>query len=135
LREQQISVLFLTTALFNQIAGEVPDGFSSLRYLLFGGEAVTPRWVAEVLKHGAPDNLLHVYGPTESTTFTTWYRVQDVPEGATTIPIGRPIATTMVYVLDENRQPVPAGTPGELYVGGAGLARGYCRTIYHSYSS
>ena len=125
LREQQISVLFLTTALFNQIAGEVPEAFRSLRYLLFGGEAVTPRWVAEVLKNGAPDHLLHVYGPTESTTFTTWYRVQDVPEGVTTIPIGRPIANTMVYVLDEHRQPVPAGIPGELYIGGAGLARGY----------
>jgi amino acid adenylation domain-containing protein len=125
LREQQISVLFLTTALFNQVAGAVPDTFRTLRYLLFGGEAVSPRWVAEVLKHGAPENLLHVYGPTECTTYATWYRVQDVPAGATTIPIGSAIAGTVLRVLDEQRQPVLTGTPGELYIGGAGLARGY----------
>ncbi|QIR41935.1 amino acid adenylation domain-containing protein (plasmid) [Tolypothrix sp. PCC 7910] len=125
LREQQVSVLFITTALFNQVAGDVPDAFSQLRYLLFGGEAVTPHWVAEVLKHGAPANLLHMYGPTENTTFSTWYRVNDVPMDAKTIPIGRPIANSVAYIFDENQQPVPDNTPGELYVGGLGLARGY----------
>ena len=127
--EQQITIFFLTTALFNQIAGTVPNAFSSLRYLLFGGEAASARWVAEVLEHGAPENLLHMYGPTESTTFTTWHRVQKVPSGATTIPIGRPIANTVVYVLDENGQPALAGAPGELYIGGAGLAAGYLNRL------
>ncbi len=125
IREQGISALFLTTALFNQIAQAVPSAFNSLRYLLFGGEAVDPQWVQEVLKNGGPQQLLHVYGPTENTTFTSWYLVQDVPKDATTIPIGRPIANTLVYILDSDMQPVPVGVPGELHIGGAGLARGY----------
>ena len=125
MRSQGISVLFLTTALFNQIAKEVPSAFNSLRHLLFGGEAVDPKWVKEVLKNGAPQRLLHVYGPTENTTFSSWYLVQDVPEDATTIPIGRAIANTQLYILDAYLQPVPIGVPGELHIGGAGLARGY----------
>ncbi|MDF5719562.1 MAG: amino acid adenylation domain-containing protein [Rhizonema sp. PD37] len=125
IRAQGISVLFLTTALFNQIAQEVPSAFNSVRDLLFGGEAVDPKWVKEVLKNGAPQRLLHVYGPTENTTFSSWYLVQDVLKDATTIPIGRPIANTQVYILDKNFQPVPVGVPGELHIVGAGLARGY----------
>ena len=125
IREREISVLFLTTALFNQLADEVPWAFNSVRYLLFGGEVVSPRWVKAVLKNGPPERLLHVYGPTENTTFTVWYEVTDVPEGAKIIPIGRPISNTQVYVLDHYRQPVPVGVPGELCIAGMGLARGY----------
>ncbi|MEH2059373.1 MAG: non-ribosomal peptide synthase/polyketide synthase [Nostoc sp.] len=125
LRSQSISVLFLTTALFNQIAQEVPSAFNSLRHLLFGGEAVDPKWVKEVLNNGAPQRLLHVYGPTENTTFSSWYLVRDVPEGATTIPIGQPISNTQIYLLDSQLQPVGIGVPGEIYIGGDGLARDY----------
>ncbi|OAD22016.1 non-ribosomal peptide synthetase, partial [Candidatus Thiomargarita nelsonii] len=125
LREQKISVIFLTTALFNQLARDVPDAFQSVQHVLFGGEAVEPRWVSQILKNSPPQRLLHVYGPTENTTFTTWHLVEEVPEGATNIPIGRPIANTQVYLLDQNRKPVPIGVPGELHIGGAGLARGY----------
>jgi amino acid adenylation domain-containing protein len=125
LHEQGISVLFLTTALFNQLASTVASGFGSVRHLLFGGEAVDPKWVKEVLNHGRPERLLHVYGPTESTTFSSWYLVQEVPQGAMTIPIGSPISNTQIYVLDAYLEPVPVGVPGELYIGGAGLARGY----------
>ena len=125
IREQEVSVLFLTTALFNQLASEVPWAFNSLCHLLFGGEAVEPRWVRKVLKHGPPKRLLHVYGPTESTTFSSWHLLQEVPEGATTVPIGRPIANTQLYLLDAHLNPVPVGVSGELYIGGDGLARGY----------
>ncbi|MBD2441548.1 non-ribosomal peptide synthetase, partial [Nostoc sp. FACHB-110] len=124
-RSQGISILFLTTALFNQIAQEVPSAFSSLQHLLFGGEAVDPKWVRQVIEHGAPQRLLHVYGPTENTTFTSWYLVEQVSQEATTIPIGKPIANTQLYVLDSQLQPVGIGVPGELYIGGAGLAKGY----------
>ncbi|MCV3216977.1 amino acid adenylation domain-containing protein [Plectonema radiosum NIES-515] len=125
IHSQEISVLFLTTALFNQIASVVPSAFRKVLHLLFGGEAVDTRWVKEVLKNGSPQRLLHVYGPTESTTFTSWYLVQDVAEGATTIPIGHPISNTRCFLLDAHKQPVPIGVPGELYIGGDGLARGY----------
>ncbi len=125
LRQKGISVLFLTTALFQQIARDVPQAFVSLRYLLFGGEAVDPRWVKKVIKNGSPKQLIHVYGPTENTTFSSYYCVQDVPESATSIPIGRPITNTQIYLLDSHLQPVPIGATGELYIGGDGLAREY----------
>jgi len=125
LREEKINTLFLTTALFNQVASEVPDAFSPLKYVLFGGEAVDPKWVKVVKERGSPTHLLHVYGPTENTTFSSWHLVKDVPQGATTVPIGRPIANTQIYLLDEQLHPVPVGVPGELLLGGDGLARGY----------
>ncbi|MCP4658066.1 MAG: amino acid adenylation domain-containing protein, partial [bacterium] len=125
LRAEEITTLFLTTALFNQTAKEDPAAFGGLRHLLFGGEAVDPGWVREVLGRRFPGRLLHVYGPTESTTFTTWQRVREVPAGARTVPIGAPIANTEVYVLDRSLAAVPVGVSGELYAGGDGLARGY----------
>ena len=125
LREQRISALFLTTALFNQMAAEKPTAFGGVCHVLFGGETVDPESVRKVLEHGGPQRLLHVYGPTENTTFTTWHQVGDVPEGARTVPIGRPISNTHVYVVDERLNPVPVGVGGELTIGGDGLAQGY----------
>jgi amino acid adenylation domain-containing protein len=120
-----VTVMFLTTALFNQIAQTKPDAFQPLRYLLFGGEACDPRAVRRVLECGPPEHLLHVYGPTENTTFTTYHEVRDVPSDAVTVPIGRPITNSYVHILTCDRQPVPVGVPGELYIGGPGLALGY----------
>ena len=125
LQQQQISILFLTTALFNQTVSQIPQAFQSLKYLLFGGEMVNVDRVRTVVQQGKPQHLIHVYGPTENTTFSTWYEVKDIPENATTIPIGQAIANTQVYLLDANLNPVPANVSGEIYVGGDGLARGY----------
>ena len=122
---KHVNVLFLTTALFNQVAREVPDGFVSLRDLLFGGEAVDPQLVGKVLENGPPRRLLHVYGPTESTTFSSWYLVKSVLPEAATIPIGSAVSNTQIFVLDEARNPVKIGGVGELYIGGDGLATGY----------
>ena len=121
----KFNVLFLTTALFNQLAQENPAIFSSLDHLLFGGEAVDVRRVAAVLKAGQPRNLLHVYGPTETTTFATWHSIAHCDGSETTIPIGTPLPNYRCYVLDAGLEPVPAGVTGELYVAGLGLARGY----------
>lgn len=125
LHQKQIDILFLTTALFNQVAREVPTAFHRLRYLLFGGEVADLQQVKAVLQAGAPSYFLHVYGPTESTTFASWYEVQTLPETATFVPIGRPVANTQLYILDAHLQPVPIGVKGELYIGGDGLATGY----------
>ncbi|WP_333465865.1 amino acid adenylation domain-containing protein [Microcoleus sp. T3_B1] len=125
LQTQGVTTLFITTALFNQMIQEVPLAFASLRYLLFGGEAVDTRRVRQLLAAGAPQKLLHVYGPTENTTFSTWYHIQHIEPKAETVPIGRAIANTQSYILDRYLQPVPIGVSGELYLGGAGLARGY----------
>jgi amino acid adenylation domain-containing protein len=125
LQQQNISILFLTTALFNQTVSQIPTAFKSLKYLLFGGEMVNVERVRAILQHGKPQHLLHVYGPTENTTFSTWYEVQNISENITTIPIGQAIANTQIYVLDTNLNPVPAGVIGEIYLGGDGLAHGY----------
>lgn len=121
----RITAMFLTTALFNQIAEQAPTIFKPLKYLLFGGEACNPRCVSRVLAAGSPTRLLHVYGPTETTTFATWFPVTEVNEGDPFVPIGHPISNTETYVLDARMQPVPVGVTGELYIGGDGLALGY----------
>src|SRR5439155_18697310 len=69
--------------------------------------------------------LINGYGPTENTTFTCCHRITNADCERHSIPIGRPIANTQVFVLDEELQPVPVGVPGELCIGGDGLARGY----------
>jgi amino acid adenylation domain-containing protein len=125
IRRQQIDTLFLTTALFNQMAYELPEAFAPLEHLLFGGESADPSAVRQVLEQGRPHRLVHVYGPTESTTFASWQLVREVPRSAATVPIGRAISDTRLYILDRQMQPVPIGVTGELHIGGDGLARGY----------
>jgi amino acid adenylation domain-containing protein len=125
LRERAITVAFMTTALVNRVAAEQPAAFGSLDVLLFGGEAVVPKWIRRILDAAPPRRLLHVYGPTETTTYATWHEVGHVPPDATTIPIGRAIANTSVRVLDPQQRPVPVGAIGELYIGGVGVAHGY----------
>ncbi|MDP8242503.1 MAG: amino acid adenylation domain-containing protein [Candidatus Hinthialibacter antarcticus] len=125
LQEKKITTLFITTALFNEMARQAPKAFAGLRHVLFGGEAVDSHWVGRVLREGAPDRLLHVYGPTENTTFSTWHRVWNVDDDAHTVPIGQAVANSQAYVVDANGQLAPAGVPGELWVGGDGLALGY----------
>ena len=125
IQQHNITVFFVTTALFNQYAQEIPGAFRSVKCLLFGGEMVEPKWVKKVLDAGGPQNLLHVYGPTESTTFASWHPVRTVAEKATTIPIGKAVSHTQLYVLNDQLQPVPPGITGEIYISGAGLALGY----------
>ena len=126
LAKRRISVLFLTTALFNQCARIVPGAFAGLRCLLTGGEQADPRAFAAVLSTGAaPQRLVHCYGPTETTTFAITNDVTSVSEDARQVPVGAPIADTDVYVLDASLLPAPIGVTGELYIGGAGVARGY----------
>ncbi|PYQ62552.1 MAG: hypothetical protein DMF53_12725 [Acidobacteria bacterium] len=125
LAEQRITALFLTTALFNLLANADPACFRTLSHLLFGGEAVDPTRVAAVLAAGPPARLLHVYGPTESTTFATWQTLDAVPPDAWTLPIGRPLANTRALLLDAGFQPVTIGAHGEVFLGDDGLARAY----------
>jgi acyl-CoA synthetase (AMP-forming)/AMP-acid ligase II len=103
------------------LAPESLEALRGLRTLLLGGEAL-PVSLAEQLRRALRGELLNMYGPTESTVWSTVQRVDDV-RGP--IPIGRPIANTEIYLLDRNLQPVPVGVPGELFIGGDGVARGY----------
>ncbi|MDD1013909.1 non-ribosomal peptide synthetase [Pseudomonas rubra] len=123
--EQGVTVLFLTTALFNQYVQLLPDALAGLRVLLCGGERSDPAAFRTLLAHAPDLRLLHCYGPTETTTFATTSRVRAVAEAASSVPIGKPIGSTQVYVLDAHLRPVPLGVVGELYIGGDGVAQGY----------
>jgi amino acid adenylation domain-containing protein len=125
LREERITTLYQTTALLNLLSREEPDIFSTLREVLFGGQAVEAESVRRVLRGGRPQRLVHVYGPTEVMAWCSWEDVREVAEGARTVSVGRPIARMRMYVLDRALEPVPVGAAGEIYVGGAGVARGY----------
>ncbi|MEE1798420.1 amino acid adenylation domain-containing protein [Streptomyces sp. JV176] len=124
-RDHGVTVLFLTTALFQQIANERPSAFAPLRTLLFGGEVCDPRTVRRVLDTSPPARLLNVYGPTEATTFATWHEIGAHEDTARPIPIGKAIGATVTRVLDDQGSPVGPGGTGELYLGGPCLARGY----------
>jgi amino acid adenylation domain-containing protein len=125
LREQRITTIFLTTALVNQLSREQPDIFAPLREVLFGGQAVDADSVRRLLRAGRPRRLLHMYGPTETTTFCLYEPVEHVAEDALTVPLGHATGNQRIYVLDGALNPVPPGVPGEAYVGGAGVSRGY----------
>ncbi|QKY12014.1 non-ribosomal peptide synthetase [Janthinobacterium lividum] len=121
-----VTALFLTTGLFNEYLDAISPALGQLRYLLTGGEAIDTRSVARLLaKPQRPQHVLHVYGPTETTTFATYFAISEVPAGAISLPIGLPIGNTTVYVLDTYGQPVPLGVKGEVYIGGDGVGRGY----------
>ncbi|MDT3395984.1 amino acid adenylation domain-containing protein [Streptomyces sp. B1866] len=118
-----VTAAFFTTALFNLLAEQRPAALGALREVWTGGEAASPRAFARALAACPDTRLVHVYGPTETTTFATCHPVAG-PVGDT-VPIGRPMDNTRVYVLDARLRPVPPGAPGELYVAGDGVADGY----------
>jgi|GEM_PF-1819742 len=122
-----VNVSFITTALFNRLVDETPELLSNFRRLYFGGQEASLPHVRRALTRMTADALVHVYGPTECTTFATWHTVhaEDINDHAVRLPIGRPIAHTSSYVLDARQMLLPPGVPGELYIGGLGLARGY----------
>jgi amino acid adenylation domain-containing protein len=123
--DKGVQVMFLATALFNELGRLKPSMFNSVKHLLFGGEAVYPVTVAAVLEHGGPERLVNAYGPAECTTFSGWYVVRAVAKDAPSVPIGKPVANTQLYVLDGHMNLEPVGIMGQLYIGGEGLARGY----------
>lgn len=122
----RLTTVLLTTGLLNPIADARPECFRPLTNLLFGGEAAAVGPIRKVLAH-KPSRLIHVYGPTESTTFATSFEVESLEPAATTVSIGKPISNTTAHILDEDMRPVAVGVPGELYVGGDGNADGYWR--------
>ncbi|EOD65475.1 non-ribosomal peptide synthetase, partial [Amycolatopsis vancoresmycina] len=124
LRAEGVTSLWLTAGMFHEVAAADPGVFAGLRRLVSGGDVLSPQQCARVLRRWPHLELVNGYGPTENTTFTTCHRVRDRDAGRP-VPIGRPITGTSCLVLDRHLDPVPAGVPGELYVGGSGLARGY----------
>ena len=118
-----VSILWLTAGLFHQMVESQLASLGQLRLLLAGGDVLSPPHVQSAVL-GLPNcQVINGYGPTENTTFTCCYPVPAGLDPRQPVPIGCPIANTHVYILDACRQPVPVGVPGELYIGGDGLAR------------
>ncbi|MED1738743.1 amino acid adenylation domain-containing protein [Bacillus swezeyi] len=125
LEKEKISVLMITTALFNLLVDMRPDSMRNLRRVLFGGERASVDHVRRALKAVGKGRLLHMYGPSESSVFATYHPVNDIPDNAQSVPIGKPVSNTEVLILDSAGKVQPAGVAGELCVGGDGLVRGY----------
>jgi len=120
-----VTTLWLTAGLFERVVDDRIECLRPLRQLLAGGDVLSPEHVRRVRAALPTLRLVNGYGPTEGTTFTCCHAITSAPPPGHSVPIGRPIANTRVYVLDRWRRPVPIGAPGELWVAGDGLARGY----------
>ncbi len=125
IRRHGVTTLWLTAGLFHLMVDKCLDDLKPLRQLLAGGEVLSPEHVRKAHRALPGCRIVNGYGPTENTTFTCCYTVTDEAELSPTVPIGRPIANTQVYILDAAGQPVPVGVTGELYAGGDGVATGY----------
>jgi len=127
IQRHSINTAWLTASLFNCLVDQNARCPAGLRYLLVGGDIVSPEHVARVHEQCPEIQIINGYGPTESTTFAACHRIarDSVTTARGTIPIGRPINNTQLHVLDARQQLVPIGVIGELYIGGDGLARGY----------
>ncbi|WP_375501123.1 amino acid adenylation domain-containing protein [uncultured Nostoc sp.] len=125
IRQYQVTTLWLTAGLFQQMVDQQIQDLKPVRQLLAGGDALSVAHVQKVSRQLENCQLINGYGPTENTTFTCCYLVTQAAKLGNTVPIGRAIANTQVYILDRNLQPVPVGVAGELYIGGDGLACGY----------
>ena len=120
-----VTQLWLTAGLFNQVVDAGAPGLRGVRRLLAGGDVLSSAHVRRALELLPETAIVDGYGPTEATTFAATHPVAREDADAGVIPIGRPLANTRAYVLDARMRPVPDGVPGELYLGGDGLARGY----------
>jgi amino acid adenylation domain-containing protein len=130
IEEQKISVLNLPTAYWHELVHELAESEQtlpeSLRLVIVGGEKASSSAYSAWLKAGgARVRWVNTYGPTEASVIATSYEPDPKKPFPNNLPIGRPIANVRVYVLDSELDPVPIGTPGELHIGGVGLARGY----------
>src|SRR5580704_8550454 len=125
IRQHGVTSMWLTAGLFNVMVEQRLDDLRPLRQLLVGGDALSPVHVRKAIE-GLPEcRLINGYGPTEGTTFTCCHTISHHDAQGTSIPIGRPIANTQVYLLDSENELVPVGVEGELCIAGDGLARGY----------
>jgi amino acid adenylation domain-containing protein len=125
IRRYSVTSMWLTAGLFNVMVEQRLNDLRPLRQLLVGGDALSPAHIRKAMDGLPGCRLINGYGPTEGTTFTCCHTITREDAQGVSIPIGKPISNTTVYLLDPSYRPVPLGEAGELFVGGDGLARGY----------
>ncbi len=125
MRKKGVTVFFVTTAFFNTLVEVGLECFRDIRKVLFGGEKISIEYSQKALDYLGKGRIVHVYGPTETTVYASYYPIDEIDDRRSTIPIGRPIANTFIYILDTNLGLLPVGAYGEIYIGGAGVSPGY----------
>src|SRR6185437_6917100 len=125
IQQHSVTGLWLTAPLFHLMVQEHRECFAQVRCVIAGGVVVQPAAVSHLLERYSQITIVNGYGPTETTTFATNYPIRAPYQAGASVPIGAPLDNTQTYVLNTALQPAPVGVPGELYIGGDGLARGY----------
>jgi aspartate racemase len=125
IRRFGVTTAWLTAGLFNVMVEQRLQDLRPLRQLVIGGDALSPVHVRKAIEGLPSCRLINGYGPTENTTFTCCQTIAPEDAQRSSIPIGKPIANTQVYLLNADNEPVAIGEEGELCIGGDGLARGY----------
>ncbi len=128
INRHQISIFFATTALFNNLIKTLTN-IRSVQKIMFGGEKVSYETTKQALEKLGKGRIQHMYGPTEATVYSTFYPVDNIDSDADTIPIGKPIDFSSVYILDQNINRLPVGVTGEMYIGGDRLSKGYLNNV------
>jgi D-alanine--poly(phosphoribitol) ligase subunit 1 len=123
-RDTGVSMVWLTAALFNAVIDEAPDTLDTVGTILTGGERYSHRHMTAALRRYGTGRLVHIYGPTECTTFSTYHPVSQVPAEAGKLPIGKPIQNTRLYLARRDHLCRP-GEVGEILIAGPGLSPGY----------
>ncbi|MEU9029361.1 amino acid adenylation domain-containing protein [Streptomyces sp. NPDC048383] len=124
-QQHRVTMLQLSSSLFNYLTDEHPETFTTTRVVYTGGEPASPAHVHRLQQLHPHLTITNGYGPAESMGFTTTHTIEPTPEVQGPLPIGRPLTHKHAYVLDGHLNPVPAGTTGELYLAGDGIAHGY----------
>ncbi len=125
IQDQQVTVLWLPTRLLHRLVDQQLENFGSVRQIVTGGDTLSISHAQKLLQSWKNCQLTNVYSLTENTAFAVYHRVSEILQTSISIPIGRPVANTQTYLLDQHLQPVPIGVPGELYISGNRLAQGY----------
>lgn len=124
IKKNKVTVFFITSALFNMVVDWDVTALKDVRKLLVGGDVVSVTHARRALEVMGPNHIINGYGPTETTVFACYYPIDKIDNNQS-IPIGYALSNTTLYVLDEQGQLVPPNVPGELYIGGDGVAKGY----------
>jgi amino acid adenylation domain-containing protein len=125
LAEADVTTAWLTAGLFHQMVDREVDALCGLRQLIAGGDVLSVEHVRALVASAPRLRLVNGFGPTETTTFACCHLITGDQSIERSVPIGRPVANTSAYVLDDRLEPLPPGVPGELFLGGDGVARGY----------
>ena len=123
IKNESVTMMWFTSGLLNQLVDESIEIFEGLKTVLVGGDRLSPTHIHKLQLNDPSLSIINGYGPTENTTFSLTHFIEDSLKES--IPIGKPISHSSVYILDEKENLVPKGVVGELYLGGNGLARGY----------